>query len=329
VRVLFAGSPGIAVPVLEVLVREGAPDAAGAAATAGWELAGLLTNPDSPRGRHGRPEPTELSAAASALAEETGRPLAQLKPEKLGREARRAVAALEPELLVSFAYGRIFGPKFLALFPRGGINIHPSLLPKYRGAAPIPAAILHRDRETGITVQRLAAEMDSGDILLQERFPLSGRETTAALTELAARKSAALIGPVLRSLARGLLEGRPQNHGEASYCSLLSREDGRVDWSASAAEIDARIRAFTPWPLAWTLHGGEALYLLEGMPREGEAGRGELPGTVLGVDKGGGILIQTGDGILAVSRLQYRARKVLDWRAFMNGARNFTGSRLG
>jgi methionyl-tRNA formyltransferase len=321
VRILFAGSPAIAVPALEVLAREGGPES--------WELAGLLTNPDSPRGRSGRSEPTEAGAAALALSGEAGRPpIPILKPEKLDASAREAAAALKPDLLLSFAYGRIFGPKFLALFPRGGLNIHPSLLPRYRGAAPIQAAILNRDTETGITVQRLAAEMDTGNILVQVRFPLGGRETAASLSELAARQSAALIGPLLRAMARGPVEERPQGEAGAGYCSRIGKEDGRIDWSASAREIDARIRAFTPWPLAWTFHRGELLYILEAAPWEGPEGGG-VPGAVLDIDKNRGILIQTGDGVLGVSRLQYRARKALEWRAFLNGARNFTGSRLG
>jgi methionyl-tRNA formyltransferase len=318
-RILFAGTPGIAVPALEAL--EAAGD---------FELAGLLTNPDSPRGRSGTPEPAETAAAAERISERRrsgGKPpLAIVKAEKLDAAVRSAVAALKPDLLASFAYGRIFGPKFLALFPLGGVNVHPSLLPKYRGAAPLPAAILNRDRETGISVQRLAAEMDSGDILAQEAFPLGGRETTGSLSALAAEKAAPLLIKTLRGLAGGTLKGRPQNHGEATYCALLSRDDGRIDWRLSAPEIDARIRAFDPWPLSWTRQGDRLLYILEAFPEDGRPG-GE-PGRVLGVDKQRGILVQTGNGLLVVSRLQYQAKKALDWRAFLNGARDFAGSRL-
>jgi methionyl-tRNA formyltransferase len=321
-RILFAGSPAIAVPSLEAAAR-------------GGELAGLLTNPDSPRGRNGRREATAAAAAAERISGERVRsglsPIPVLKPEKLDGEAREAVLALKPDLLVSFAYGRMFGPKFLSLFPLGGINIHPSLLPKYRGASPIPQAILERDTETGITIQRLAAEMDSGDILAQEAFPLDGRETAESLGEAAAEKAAALLPSVLEGLAGGVLRGRPQNHGEASYCSLISREDGIIDWNAGAAEIDARIRAFTPWPLCRTKFRGQELYIREARPLEKRPEgipRAE-PGTVLGIDKGAGILVQTGDGVLAARVLQLEARKALDWRAFLNGVRNFTGSRLG
>jgi methionyl-tRNA formyltransferase len=338
-RVLFAGSPAIAVPSLEVLTEEGR----------GYELAGVLTNPDSARGRHGRPEPTEAGAAAAVFSEERKRrnlprPLV-LKPEKLDARVREEIAALKPDILVSFAYGRIFGPKFLALFPMGGVNIHPSLLPKYRGPAPIPAVILNRDKETGITIQRLAPEMDCGDILIQQRFPLSGRETTAGLSELVARKSAAMLGPCLRALAGGQIQGRPQGSEGISYCSLLSKEDGRIDWSLAAVDIDARIRAFTPWPLSWTTQGEQSLYILEAVHWDGSEPdsanlRGGVPvpappermsaepGRVFGIDRERGILVQTGDGVLAVSRLQYRTKKALDWRTFLNGARDFTGSLL-
>lgn len=346
-RILFAGSPGIAVPALEALVEL-------ELSTSEFQVAGVLSNPDSPRGRRGTPEATEVATAAALLSDrlrQGGRaPLIVLKPERLDASAREAAAALEPDLLLSFAYGKIFGPRFLSLFPRGGINIHPSLLPKYRGAAPIPAAIMNRDRETGITIQRLAREMDAGDILLQEPFPLNGRETTASLSGLAALKSAALLPGALRALVRGELPGRPQNHGAATYCSLITKEEGRIDWSQSAAGIDARIRAFTPWPLCFTGHGEQDLFILEGKAREGPLAEGELPvggasasrsapspgkagffepGRVLGVDKTRGILIQTGDGILEVTRLQYRTKKALEWRAFLNGAKGFTGSLLG
>jgi methionyl-tRNA formyltransferase len=327
-RILFAASPGIAAPALEAVFAL----AYGPAADSGFELAGLLTNADSPRGRSGRPEPTEAAAALERLSAPRtaagGSAIPALKPEKLDGGAREQVAALKPDLLVSFAYGAIFGPKFLALFPRGGINIHPSLLPQYRGPTPIPAAIMNRDRETGITIQRLAPEMDSGDILAQERVALSGRETTADLSGIMARKAAEMLPAALRGLAAGTLRAEPQDHNAASYCSLIAKEDGRIDWSRSAGEIDARIRAFNPWPLSWTTHNGERLCILTAEPLDGAAGPSPA-GTVLGIDKQRGILIQTGAGTLAVTALQYQAKKALEWRAFINGARHFIGTRLG
>jgi methionyl-tRNA formyltransferase len=321
-RILFAASPEIAVPALEAVFDT--PD--------GIEIAGILTNPDSPRGRGGGSEPTDVAAAAERLSARlvnAGRPpIPALKPEKLDAAAREQTAALRPDLLVSFAYGHIFGPKYLGLFPLGGINIHPSLLPRYRGAAPIPAAILNRDSKTGITIQRLAPEMDSGDILAQEPVALGGRETTGSLSRVMAEKAAEMLPVVLRGLAAGTLRAVPQNHGEASRCSLIAKEDGLIDWTKSAAEIDARIRAFDPWPLCWTVHGKQRLFILKAAPLPPPAETG-APGRVLGIDKRHGILVQTGEGVLAVTELQYQAKKALEWRNFLNGARNFIGSLLG
>jgi len=322
-RVLFAGSPAIAVPALEALVSCRSKDGEG------FVLAGLLTNPDSPRGRSGKPEPTECAVALRRLSHE----IPVLKPEKLDGAARAEVKALEPDLLVSFAYGKIFGPKFLGLFPLGGINIHPSLLPKYRGPTPIPAAIINREAETGITIQRLAEEMDSGDILVQEKVPLDGRETTTSLGETVAKKAAELLQALLTNIGSGGLRGKPQDHGEATYCSLITKADGLIDWNMSAPEIDARIRAYTPWPLSWTTHGNQKLFILKAQALE--LGQAEalpdlaMPGQVLGKDKNKGIMVQTREGVLAVNELQYRTKKALEWKAFLNGARNFIGERLG
>jgi len=327
-RILFAGSPGIAVPSLEVLASMDGK---------GFTFAGLLTNADSPKGRSGKPEPTECAEAVMRLS--AGRlsenPITILKPQKLDSDIRSKIAALEPDLLVSFAYGKIFGPKFLALFPMGGINIHPSLLPKYRGPTPIPAAIINRDTETGITIQRLAEQMDSGDILVQEKIDLNGKETTASLNKIMGEKAAQMLPVILEGIAGGTLQTKEQDHASATYCSLISKEEGLIDWSLSALEIDARIRAFNPWPLSWTTHGELELYILKAEPINSHSPSLNMipdfkhPGRVLGKDNNMGILIQTGNGVLAVSELQYRSKKALGWKDFLNGARNFIGTQLG
>jgi methionyl-tRNA formyltransferase len=150
-----------------------------------------------------------------------------------------------------------------------------------------------------------------------------------------AGKAAEMLPAVLRGIAAGTVQARPQDHGAASYCSLLEKKDGLIEWNRSAPEIDARIRAFDPWPLSWTMHGELQLCILTAealenngrTPVPGDAGA--LPGQVLGKDKNHGILIQTGDGILAVRELQYRTKKALQWNDFLNGTRNFIGTRLG
>ena len=314
-RVLFAGSPAIAVPALEALCN-----------IEGIEPAGTLTNPDTPKGRHGAALPTEVGEAAAQYGI-----LSILKPEKLDAEAREQVGSLKCDLLVSFAYGRIFGPKFLALFPLGGINIHPSLLPKYRGPTPVQAAILNRDEVTGITIQWLAKEMDCGDIIMQEELPLTGKETAGSLSETIAAKAALMLPVALKKIAEGQAQGIPQSQMniKASYCSLISKEDGLIDWNLSAEEIEAAIRAFTPWPLCRTIHNGRELIILKAEVFKGTWEPEGCPGQVLGQNKNCGILIRTGRGILAVSQLQYQTKKALLWRDFLNGARDFPGSILG
>jgi methionyl-tRNA formyltransferase len=184
-------------------------------------------------------------------------------------------------------------------------------------------------------------ELDAGDVLAREVIPLSGRETAEVLSGIVAERGAALVAALLREAAvSGVLPaGRPQT-GEAVYCSLISKDDGRINWAESAVTIDRRIRAYTPWPLCVTGQGGAELFILAGRPCAGAVPvvpaaapdavpPGAAPGTVVGVDKKQGILIQTGDGIFAAERLQYRAKKALDWKSFLNGAQNFLGSHLG
>jgi methionyl-tRNA formyltransferase len=321
VRVLFAGSPDIAVPSLIRISFE-------------HEVVGVLTNPESAKGRGLALERTPVSEAAFDLF---GDSVPVLAPERLGAEAREAVAALRPDILVAYAYGRIFGPRFLALFPRGGVNVHPSLLPRFRGPAPIPSAILARDRETAITVQRIALEMDSGDILGQLVLPLTGNETAEDLAEFAAIMGADLLSQVLEEIGEGRESPRPQE-GAPSYCSMLRKEDGLVDWRAPLLDIDAKIRAFYPWPGAYTYFRGMRLNLLEAFPYPHvtfAAGPSSLdfedavPGTLLGLDKSRGIMVQTIDGLLALRRLQVQHKKALPYREFANGMRDLAGTVLG
>ncbi|MDR1362709.1 MAG: methionyl-tRNA formyltransferase [Spirochaetaceae bacterium] len=329
-RILFAGTPEIAVPSLKALARIHAENDF-------CELAGVLTNPDTAKGRRGGSTPSGIGAAANEILRDIAargkKTFTVLKNQNIDEACFRSAAELGAELLVSFAYGALFPAEFLALFPMGGVNIHPSLLPKYRGASPVSAAILNQERETGISIQRIAAELDSGNILAQEVIALTGKETSASLSAVVAEKSAAILVRTLHALAAGGVVETAQNHADATFCGKLEREDGRIDWRKSARVIDACIRAYTPWPLSYTRHKGGELYILEAAPYNGEctftAENPNPAGAVIGVDKGAGIIIQTGDGLLAVSRLQYHARKPLDWRSFLNGAQNFTGSVLG
>jgi methionyl-tRNA formyltransferase len=310
-RVLFAGSPDIALPSLRVTAAR-------------HKVVGVLTNPDRPAGR-GR---KTVFSPVKTLALELGLPVFQ--PERLDSSFRTTLTALEPDILVVVAYGVIFGPKFLECFPRGGVNLHPSLLPKYRGPAPVNAAILNGDPETGITIQRIAREVDSGDIILQERVPLTGRETAASLTALTAERGAVLLSDALDLIVRDAAVYTPQDAGGATYCLRIEKEDGRIDWRRPAVEIERMVRAYSPWPSAWTLYKGETLRILAaGAISGGEATAATPPGKISGVDKGIGILVQTGEGLLVVRELQLQSKKAMDFVSFLNGVRDFSGSVLG
>lgn len=308
-RILFAGSPAIAVPSLVAIAKK-------------HEVVAVLTNPPSSRGR-------KLKIAATPVAEAAGQlGIKVLSPEKLDAKERELIKALNPDLLVVFAYGKIFGPKFLTLFPKGGINAHPSLLPRWRGCAPIPMAILAGDKKTGLCVQRIALKMDAGDILRKEELALTGLETSESLSLLASELGAKLLLETIEQIEHGTEKGEAQADADATYCTFLSKEIACLDWNLTAQELNARIRAFYPWPGAYTTFLGERLLILEAKV-QAEKKSGMEPGTVLSIDKSEGIMIQTGSGQLAVRRLQLCGKKPMDYRAFANGARGFIGCKLG
>ena len=321
IKVLFAGSPEAARITLERLYA--------GQSSCGFEIAGIISNPPAARGRHKELVPTPVAAFASAQ----GIPV--FTPAHLDAAARDDIRPLAADLLICFAYGHIFGPKFLELFPLGGINLHPSLLPKYRGCSPVPAAIINRDRQTAVTIQTLGLKMDEGDILAQTIVELNGTETCESLLNYSAEEGARLICELVKqtSTAGSLPAGIPQT-GEASYTGVISKEDCKISWNDSAASIEAKIRAYYPEPGCWCVENGSPLRILEAGVFEGEFSdksenaEYEKSGTVLAFSKSGGILIKTGDGILAVRKLQRQGKNALDYKSFMNGARNFIGTVL-
>jgi methionyl-tRNA formyltransferase len=315
-RILFAGSPALAVPAFE--------------RTAGLHhVAAVLTCCDQPVGRGGSVEASPVKKRALELG------LQVLQPARLDAAAVEEVRALHADLLVVAAFGRIFRPEFLALFPMGGINVHPSLLPRFRGPSPVAAVILAGDAETGVTIQNIAQRFDTGDILAQRAVALTGAETTGSLTRDLAELGAELLAGVLRSLAPGSPpRGTPQDEARATYCSMVRKEDGVVDWSEPAAVIERKIRAYDPWPRAGTTWKGASLLLLKAAVYPGTftsaAGApADTPGTVVAADRQRGILVRTGAGILSVERLQLQFKKPLDWRSFLNGHPDLVGVRLG
>ena len=311
-NVLFAGSPGIAVESLKFLHRHAT-------------ICGVLTSPDKPAGRGRKVYPSPVKAAA----EELGLPV--LQPPRLNRQARDEIKELKPNLLAVFAYSKIFGPKFLALFDTGAVNVHPSLLPKYRGPSPIPAAILAGERKTGVTVQQIGLEMDAGDILLQEEIDIEEHETSGELTDRIAPVGARLLVETVKLIEAGEAKSIRQNNENATYCSLIRKEDGRIDWREGADRIACQVRAYNPWPMAFTSYNNLTLVIRKACEFPGDISKfsDDVPGTVCGVDKENGILVKTNKGILSVKELQLQSRKALGWREFLNGTPGFLGSLLG
>jgi methionyl-tRNA formyltransferase len=313
-RILFAGTPALAVPSLQK-------------ATHACEVAAVLTSPDRPTGRGRSTAPSPVKEAALSL----GIPV--LTPERLDAAILQQVRSLLPDLLVVAAFGKIFRQPFLDIFPLGGINVHPSLLPRHRGPSPVSAAILAGDSETGVTIQRIALKFDTGDILAQVRHPLGGDETAATLTDALAVKGADLLHHVLSDMAAGHPPPAvAQNEAEATYCRTLAKGDGMMRWNESAAVLERKIRAFDPWPRAATLLAGETLLLLkshlypDSLCADVQQG---APGAVLKADPHHGLLVRTGNGVLSLERLQLQFKKPLDWRAFLNGNPGIIGARLG
>lgn len=307
-NILFAATGSIAVPTLERLNSLGLVKA-------------VLTAPDERGGRGNR----LIEPPVKVKARELG--LEVYQPESLRTEAREHIRTLGCDTLVSFCYGKIFGPKFLALF-EGKYNIHPSLLPKYRGCSPLYETIKNLDREGGITIQELALELDSGDILNTMTFSLDGTESLPVLDERVSTAAAELAAETFSNLKR--LTPRKQE-GEVSFSRLLTKDDGRIDFNCNAPSIHALIRASYPWPKAYTSYKGGQLFLcsVSGSAFTLDERCTEDPGTVVALDKKRGLKIATEDYYIYVNRLQAPSRKEMDAISFVNGDRSVIGSVLG
>ena len=309
-KILFAGTPAIAVPVLKTLSDN-------------HQVSGVLTNPDRPAGRKNilTPSPVKVCALERAI------PIFQ--PEKLDERFIDFIKEEGFDTLITFAFGKIFKKDFLDIFSNGAFNIHPSLLPRWRGPAPINAAILAGDTVSGITFQKMALKMDTGDIALQLPFPLEGNETAPYLTEFVALKSAALIPGFIKALEADSLNYTPQNEARATYCPMLKKEDSIINWKESALSIERQVRAYQPWPGSCTTFAGKTIAITQASLYTGDEFKSGECGTVLGVDRHQGIIVATGRGCLAIQYLKPQAKNEMDFKSFLNGARNVIGTVLG
>ncbi len=305
-RIVFFGTPLFAVPSLEALLADGA------------QVVAVVTQPDQPQGRS---RSTLISPPVKQVAERHRIPV--LQPERpAGDVFLAALRHVRPDLGVVVAYGHILKPAVLALPGRGMINVHASLLPRLRGAAPINWAILRGDPETGVSIMQMEPGLDSGPVLGQSATPIGGEETAGALTERLARLGAETLVATLDLMRKGKLTPRPQDHAEATFAPKIDRTVTRVSWADDAAAVSRRIRAFDPAPAAWTTLDGVNIKLFRARPAEG----GGRPGEVLAV--GPGLRVATGRGAVEISEVQPAGRSRMTAEAWGRGRGVRTGQVL-
>ena len=307
-RIVFMGTPAFAVKPLSALLARG------------HELVGVYTRPDRRAGRGRRPAPPPVKT----FAQKRGVPVFQ--PETLTPDAVAQLAALAPDAVIVAAYG-VFLPKAALDLPRlGCLNIHPSLLPKHRGASPVATAMLEGDQTTGVSVMLLDEGMDSGPILAQRRTPISPSERADALTERLFEMGSALLIESLDALSAGRLSPVPQDDSLATFTRRLTREDGRIDWTQSAAALERKNRALHPWPGTFTTWRGENLKIWSAKASDSESAPGE-PGTVFRT-KTGGVAATAGEGALELLEIQLQSGRRMPAADFSIG-RDFVFSVLG
>lgn len=306
-KLVFLGTPEFAVPSLEALVE------------AGHEVAAVYTQPDRPAGRKQELKPPPVKEAALRLGLEVR------QPERI-RHCVEELAALKPDAMAVVGYGQILPQAIIDIPPLGILNVHASLLPRYRGAAPIQWAIANGETVTGVTIMRIDAGLDTGDIVLQESTEIGPEETAPELAARLAPMGARLLVRALEGLASGELKPVPQDHARATLAPILKREDGLIDFRWPAAKIANRARGFQPWPGAWTWWRGQRLYLWRCRPAEAEAPA--VPGKMF--SSGRRLFVACGEGsVLEVLELQPEGKKRMEAGAFLNGHRITESDILG
>jgi methionyl-tRNA formyltransferase len=298
-RIIFFGTPAFAIPALKNLLQ--GPD----------EVVAVVTQPDREKGRGRKVIPSPVKE----LALQHG--LTLFQPEKVREEAfQEKIKSLQPELFVVVAYGQILPKSLLKIPKHGAVNIHASLLPKYRGAAPIPWAILKGERLTGVTTMMMDEGIDTGDILLQTEIPIGDEETSETLQDRLALLGAQLLLEIVRGMKAGNIHPIPQDHSKATYAPPLKKEDGQIDWGKEAKEIDRQVRALNPWPGAFTEWNGQLLKIYEGGVREETSERKAGIVSWVGSDF---IEVGTGKDSFLIKEVQLEGKRRMSVRDFLAG----------
>lgn len=307
-RIVFMGTPEFAVPSLEALLQS--ED----------QVVGVVTQPDRPKGRGQQLTPSPIKV----IAHREGIPL--LQPLKMkAPEFLEPLAAWKPDLIAVTAFGRILHPGILGMPPMGCVNVHGSLLPKYRGAAPVQWAVINGETETGITTMLMDEGMDTGAMLLQATLPIGPDDTAGSLAPRLAALGGRLLVETIRQLKAGTLKPVPQDHTQATMAPLLKKEDGAIDWTLSAAALANRVRGLSPWPGAYSFLNGErwTLWKASVLPGTGSA----VPGTIVTVGRQS-IQIATGNGLLEVTEVQPANSRRLTVAQYLAGHCVATGGRF-
>ncbi|MGO4110254.1 methionyl-tRNA formyltransferase [Paenibacillus sp. YAF4_2] len=311
-RIVFMGTPEFAVPSLRLLIEQG------------YNVVAAVSQPDRPKGRKRMLTPPPLKEAAIAFG------LPVLQPERMrSPEAVAAIAELQPDLIVTAAYGQIL-PKALLEIPRlGCINVHGSLLPCYRGGAPIQRSIINGESMTGVTIMYMAEGLDTGDMISRVEVPITDEDTSGTLFEKLSAAGAELLGRTMPAIIAGEVQAEPQRDELATYAPNLTREDERIDWSKSAISIYNQIRGLSPMAGAFTYLNGEVFKVWVSAKPSGSKGSGSTaPGTVVAVSASG-IEVQTGDGILTLLEIQPSGKRVMTVADWLPGARLSAGAVFG
>ncbi|MFH0831038.1 MAG: methionyl-tRNA formyltransferase [Parcubacteria group bacterium] len=306
-RIIFFGTPNFALPSLELLIRSGFTPIA------------VVTRAPKPVGRHAVLTSSAIATTAKKLRLPLLEPASIKKPDFI-----EWFRAQKPDLAILVAYGKIIPEDVLAVPRLGFINVHPSLLPRHRGASPIANTILSGDTITGVTIMQLDAEMDHGSILSQQKISVPLRATTGSFTPLLAKLGAKLLVEVLPKYLAGALQAKTQNHGQATYSKILKRSDGDIDWGRPALELDRFVRAYSPWPGAFTCLRGTRLKLLEVHPADQKAT--QPPGTI--ITRAGKLLVATGQNYVELERVQLAGGRAQSGADFVNGHPELSGARV-
>ena len=306
-RIVFMGTPEFAVPALEALA-----DA--------HQVVGVVTQPDRPAGRGRRLAPSPVKQVALERGLSLSQPHSLRTPEAVAQ-----LSAWKPDVIVVAAFGQILPQDVLGIPPHGCLNVHGSLLPRWRGAAPVAAAILAGDEVTGVTIMQMDAGLDTGPVLAQREETILPDDTQATLGERLSYLGAELLVETLSAYLAGNLLPRPQPEEGATYAGQLRKEDGLLDWSRPAVELDRQVRAFTPWPGAFTTWRGQRLKVLRVVPLPEWHGDAP-PGTVIVLaDR---VVVATGEGALRLEEVQLAGKRPMDIAPFLRGQRDFAGSAL-